>query len=160
MTEAVMSALAARRILNDTPISAGAVADLRALTHCLAGYREPSHRRSIIEILITLVPFILLWLLMWWSLRIGYGIYLFLAVPAAGFLVRLSTRSGPTNEIGASRRPRSTAAHIMTCRSYCAGSPPISGCTTSTTSAAESRFIDYRLCFAATPILRMSAGSL
>jgi len=89
MTEAVTSALAARRILNDAPISAGAVADLRALTHCLAGYREPTHGRSIIEILITLVPFILLWLLMWWSLRIWYGIYLLLTVPAAGFLVRL-----------------------------------------------------------------------
>ena len=89
MTKAVTSALAAQRISNDTPVSAGTLADLRTLTRRLAGYREPSHRRSIIEILITLVPFILLWLLMWWSLRIGYGIYLLLAVPAAGFLVRL-----------------------------------------------------------------------
>jgi len=89
MTEAVTSALAAQRILNDTPISAGALADLRALTHSLARYREPTHRRSVVEILITLVPFTLLWLLMWWSLRFGYAIYLLLAVPAAGFLVRL-----------------------------------------------------------------------
>ena len=85
MTEAVTSALAAQRILNDTPISA----DLRALTHSLARYREPNHGRSVVEILITLVPFVLLWLLMWWSLRFGYAIYLLLAVPAAGFLVRL-----------------------------------------------------------------------
>ena len=89
MTEAVTSALAAQRILNETPISAGALADLRALTHSLARYREPTHGRSVVEILITLVPFMLLWLLMWWSLRFGYAIYLLLAVPAAGFLVRL-----------------------------------------------------------------------
>ena len=66
-----------------------ATADMRALTLSLAGYREPSHRRSIAEIVITVVPFILLWLLMWWSLRFGYGIYLLLVVPTAGFLVRL-----------------------------------------------------------------------
>ena len=89
MTEAITSALAAQRISNDTLMPAGAMADLRALTHSLAGYREPTHGRSVIEILITLVPFILLWLLMWWSLRIGYGIYLLLTVPTAGFLVRL-----------------------------------------------------------------------
>jgi hypothetical protein len=39
MTEAVRSALAAQRILDDTPISAGGVADLRTLTRRLAGYR-------------------------------------------------------------------------------------------------------------------------
>jgi omega-6 fatty acid desaturase (delta-12 desaturase) len=80
-------------ILNDTPKSAGAMADLRALAHSLASYREPSHGRSIVEILITVVPFILLWLLMWWSLHLGhdfgYALYLLLAVPTAGFLVRL-----------------------------------------------------------------------
>jgi omega-6 fatty acid desaturase (delta-12 desaturase) len=66
-----------------------AVTDLRALTQSLAHYREPDHGRSVVEILITVVPFVLLWLLMWFSLHIGYGLYLLLAVPAAGFLVRL-----------------------------------------------------------------------
>ena len=65
------------------------MADLRALTQVLAGYREPNHGRSVVEILIIVVPFILLRLLMWWTLRIGYGIYLLLAIPTAGFLVRL-----------------------------------------------------------------------
>jgi acyl-lipid omega-6 desaturase (Delta-12 desaturase) len=74
--------------LNQTPKSADTV-DLRALTHSLSGYREPSHGRSVIEILITVLPFISLWLLMWWSLRFGHGIYLLLSVPTAGFLVRL-----------------------------------------------------------------------
>ena len=86
MTEA---ASARERISNDRPKSAGAAADLRALTLSLAGYRKPNHGRSVVEILITVLPFILLWLLMWWSLRFGYGIYLLLTVPAAGFLVRL-----------------------------------------------------------------------
>jgi len=63
--------------------------DIRALTHGLARYRPPNHGRSIVEILITIGPFVFLWLLACLSLRIGYGFYLLLAVPAAGFLVRL-----------------------------------------------------------------------
>jgi acyl-lipid omega-6 desaturase (Delta-12 desaturase) len=63
--------------------------EARMLTRALAGYREPNHGRSVIEILITVAPFVALWLLMWLALDIGYGLYLLLAVPAAGFLVRL-----------------------------------------------------------------------
>jgi omega-6 fatty acid desaturase (delta-12 desaturase) len=63
--------------------------DMRALTQDLAGYREPHHGRSVFEILITIVPLVLLWLSMWFALKLGYGLYLLLAVPAAGFLVRL-----------------------------------------------------------------------
>ena len=62
---------------------------MRALTQDLAGYREPHHGRSVVEILITIVPLVLLWLSMWFALKLGYGLYLLLAVPAAGFLVRL-----------------------------------------------------------------------
>jgi len=82
---------AMERILNDRP-NAGAIAaatDVRALTQSLARYREPNHGRSVVEILITVVPFVLLWVSMLLSLRIGYGLYLLLAIPAAGFLVRL-----------------------------------------------------------------------
>ena len=66
-----------------------AAIDVRALSQALARYREPNHGRSILEILITAVPLVLLWLSMWFALHIGYGLYLLLAVPAAGFLVRL-----------------------------------------------------------------------
>jgi acyl-lipid omega-6 desaturase (Delta-12 desaturase) len=62
---------------------------MRALTRDLARYRNPNLGRSVVELLITVVPFVLLWLLMWFVLHIGYGLYLVLAVPAAGFLVRL-----------------------------------------------------------------------
>ena len=63
--------------------------DPRALAQSLAGYCEPSCARSIFEIVITVLPLILLWLLMWASLEIGYWLCLLLSVPAAGFLVRL-----------------------------------------------------------------------
>jgi omega-6 fatty acid desaturase (delta-12 desaturase) len=63
--------------------------DMRALTQDLAGYREPHHGRSVFELLITIVPLVLLWLSMWFALKLGYGLYLLLAVPAAGFMVRL-----------------------------------------------------------------------
>jgi omega-6 fatty acid desaturase (delta-12 desaturase) len=62
---------------------------LRGWPEILAGYREPSNARSILEIVITVLPLALLWLLMWASLDVGYWLCLLLAVPAAGFLVRL-----------------------------------------------------------------------
>ena len=56
----------------------------------LARYREPSHSRSILEIAVTLVPFVALWALAWAAVHFGYWELSFLlGVPAAGFLVRL-----------------------------------------------------------------------
>jgi omega-6 fatty acid desaturase (delta-12 desaturase) len=55
----------------------------------LARYREPNVARSIFELAITALPFVLLWLSMWALLGAGYWLCLLLAVPAAGFLVRL-----------------------------------------------------------------------
>jgi acyl-lipid omega-6 desaturase (Delta-12 desaturase) len=80
-----------REFLNDESNgdTGAAVTDLRALTRSLTRFRQPNNGRSIVEILITIVPFVLLWLSMWLVFHIGYGLYLLLAVPAAGFLVRL-----------------------------------------------------------------------
>jgi hypothetical protein len=91
MTAAVAPVISGEKNLNDgsKADARGAVSQARTLTQSLARYREPNQGRSIIELLITVVPFVLLWLLMCLSLRIGYGLYLLLAVPAAGFLVRL-----------------------------------------------------------------------
>lgn len=61
----------------------------RSWAEILARYREPNSARSIVEIVITVLPLALLWLLMWASLDIGYWLCLLLSVPAAGFLVRL-----------------------------------------------------------------------
>jgi len=63
--------------------------DSRALAHILARYREPNCARGVLELVITAVPFVLIWILMWATLDAGYWICLLLAVPAAGFLVRL-----------------------------------------------------------------------
>ena len=63
--------------------------DARAWTALLAPYRQPSRSRSAFEVAVTAVPLVLLWFLMWLSLDIGYWLCLLLAVPAAGFLVRL-----------------------------------------------------------------------
>ncbi len=74
------------RLRNVTRVEA---ADLRALARSLARYREPSHGRSVVEVLITVVSFAGLWSLMWLSLHAGYELCLLLALPTAGFLVRL-----------------------------------------------------------------------
>ena len=55
----------------------------------LVRYRDPSPLRSLCELAVTLVPFVLLWLLTWVSVSLGYWIGLLLVVPAAAFLVRL-----------------------------------------------------------------------
>src|SRR5262245_18147278 len=73
-----------------TPACAvGADADVLTWTRLLARYREPSRTRSVTEIVITVVPLVLLWVLMWATLDLGYWFCLLLAVPAAGLLVRL-----------------------------------------------------------------------
>lgn len=67
-----------------------AAPDARGWTQILSRYREPSDRRGIVEIAITLVPLIALWALIWAAFHFGYyWISLLLAIPAAGFLVRM-----------------------------------------------------------------------
>src|SRR5512132_1299011 len=63
--------------------------DDRRWPKLLARYREPSLARSLAELAWTAAPFAALWWLMWLSLGHGYWLCLLLAVPAAGFLVRL-----------------------------------------------------------------------
>jgi omega-6 fatty acid desaturase (delta-12 desaturase) len=62
----------------------------RNWTQILSRYRRPSHARSIVEIAITLGPLVALWALAWTAYYFGYWwLSLLIAVPAAGFLVRL-----------------------------------------------------------------------
>jgi len=64
--------------------------DARNWTRILNRYREPSGARSLIELAITLLPLAALWLATWAALHfVGYWLALLIAVPAAGFLVRL-----------------------------------------------------------------------
>ena len=64
--------------------------DARGWTQILARYREPSHVRSIVEIAITFGPLAALWASAWAAYYFGlWWLSLLIAVPAAGFLVRL-----------------------------------------------------------------------
>lgn len=60
-----------------------------AWVRVLARYREPSTRRSLLELAATLVPFVLLWVLAWVSLDISIWLTLAIAVANGFFLVRL-----------------------------------------------------------------------
>lgn len=55
----------------------------------VASYQSPDLRRSLWQIVNTFVPYIVLWVLMVRSLEVSYWLTLALAVPAAGFLVRI-----------------------------------------------------------------------
>ena len=63
--------------------------EARRLAQALIPYREPISVRSVLEIGITAGPFAILWVAIWAAVEAGYWIGLLLAVPAAGFLVRL-----------------------------------------------------------------------
>ncbi len=67
----------------DTPASA------RDWLPILNDYRDASQFRSIFEIAITAIPYVLLWIAMWVCLQWSFLLSLVIAVPAAGFLVRL-----------------------------------------------------------------------
>jgi acyl-lipid omega-6 desaturase (Delta-12 desaturase) len=63
--------------------------EIRALAQLLAQYREPDGARGVFELVVTTLPFLALWALMWAAVSHGYWIGLLLIVPAAGLLVRL-----------------------------------------------------------------------
>jgi len=55
----------------------------------IAGYRKPVLARSLYELAVTLIPFVLLWATAAIALQFGYWIGLLLIIPAAGFLLRI-----------------------------------------------------------------------
>lgn len=55
----------------------------------LSAYREPCGRRSLFELAITLCPFVFLWALAWWALKISPFLTLLIALCNAAFLLRL-----------------------------------------------------------------------
>jgi len=72
-----------------SPTATPLALDARNWAQILARYRTPDPLRSKIELAITAGPLALLWLLMWATLHLNYGLCLLLAVPAAGLLARL-----------------------------------------------------------------------
>lgn len=64
--------------------------DARRWTQILGSYRKPSHGRSIAELTITALPLAALWAAAWLTFSLGHAwASLLIALPAAGFLVRL-----------------------------------------------------------------------
>jgi omega-6 fatty acid desaturase (delta-12 desaturase) len=63
--------------------------DAERLPAILSRYRDPSLEWSLMEIAVTFAPFAPLWAAMWALLHVSYWLTLALALPAAGFLVRL-----------------------------------------------------------------------
>jgi omega-6 fatty acid desaturase (delta-12 desaturase) len=67
-------------------IAAGSIATWAQI---LGPYRTPNVSRSVLELAVTAAPFVMLWVLMWAALGIGYWLCLLLAIPTACFLMRL-----------------------------------------------------------------------
>ncbi len=63
--------------------------DAKGWARRLAGYRKPDDLRGVLEIVVSLGPFVALWVAIWTGLHYGFWVALLLAVPAGGFLVRL-----------------------------------------------------------------------
>lgn len=61
----------------------------RAWPKILSNYRQPDKTRSVLELVITVVPFVGLWSLAALSLHFGFWWGLVLIIPAAGFLLRI-----------------------------------------------------------------------
>jgi hypothetical protein len=58
-------------------------------TRMLEPYWGADTRRSVVQLLTSAVPFVLLWTAMLWSLDVGYWLTLLLALPTSGFVMRL-----------------------------------------------------------------------
>jgi len=66
------------------------VSEAKAWTQILSRYRDPSDARGVIELAITALPLIGLWVAIWAALHFSfYWLAVLLTVPAAGFLVRM-----------------------------------------------------------------------
>src|SRR6185503_11380268 len=77
-------------LLHQSGVACPPVSSGRSWAQILGRYRKPSHARSIIDIAITFGPLSGLWVLAWAALYLGHcWLCLLLAIPAAGFVVRL-----------------------------------------------------------------------
>ena len=72
------------------PIGGDDVLDARRWTRILSNYSTPSRLRSVAELAITALPLVMLWTAAWFTFSLGHAwASLLIAIPAAGFLVRL-----------------------------------------------------------------------
>jgi acyl-lipid omega-6 desaturase (Delta-12 desaturase) len=73
----------------ETPVAPGPVRPATAWRDIVAPYTRPNLRRSVTQIATSLLPYLALSGLMYLALDVSYLLVLALAVPAAGFLVRI-----------------------------------------------------------------------
>jgi acyl-lipid omega-6 desaturase (Delta-12 desaturase) len=64
------------------------VPTMKELNPLLAPYQKPAWKPAIWQLINTLIPYYCMVALMYFSLRISYGLTLLLAIPTAGFLIR------------------------------------------------------------------------
>jgi acyl-lipid omega-6 desaturase (Delta-12 desaturase) len=69
--------------------TATAALNLKDTAKRVAAFRGAQDRRAMWELAASAVPLGILWMLMWLSLDVSYGLTLLLSLPAAGFLLRL-----------------------------------------------------------------------
>ncbi len=75
--------------MSSPPINTDTAEDARHWSRVLVQYRTPRTSRSVIEVIITLVPFLAIWAAAWWALSVSIWLALALALVNAAFLVRL-----------------------------------------------------------------------
>lgn len=78
--------------MTDSNGSSGARPDPRAprdWVRILSEYRNPDQLRSAFELAVSIVPFVLLWCLAWWSLSISYWLTIAISILNSAFLLRL-----------------------------------------------------------------------
>jgi len=72
------------------PSGSNDVVDARRWQRIFNNYSTPNRLRSIAELVITVLPLVLLWAAAWFAFHLGHAwASLLIAIPAAGFLVRL-----------------------------------------------------------------------
>ena len=72
-----------------TTTSNALMLDARGWSLALKEYRTPDTKRALREIAVTVIPFAVIWLAMYFSLEYSYLLTAILALPAAGFLMRV-----------------------------------------------------------------------
>ena len=75
--------------LRDAPTPRWQRRDEAGWRECVAAYQQPSTKRAVWQLINTLVPYALLWYLIYFTLGVSFWLTLPLAVLAGGFLVRL-----------------------------------------------------------------------
>jgi omega-6 fatty acid desaturase (delta-12 desaturase) len=74
--------------MNTSQTIESSVSDKLAWRQAVAKYQQSDTRRSYWQVVNTLLPYFVLWYLMYRSLAVSYWLTLLLAIPAAGFMVR------------------------------------------------------------------------